>query len=483
MKIANHVFLPFSFLGLVALLAATELSACCRGSERLDGGIDGGLGAAECIAAGGHCIVGPPANCQGTLLTAYDCNPPPRNPAGAVCCLPPPDAGPPPFCSIASVQVSNRASNPANPSLCCNTSRNSSGWSPRFVQDDGLSIPGATVLAAADFDNDGWLDLAVVDGVGPPYPSAVAVSLNKQGVLVPSGTYPVAAEAIFATAIDLNGDGFLDLVVETFIANTGDLSVLINKGDGTFYPATNYPSDDVGPGGVKSGHFGLPVAPGIVSGNAGLTFYGVIADGGLLAPLILDMHTSPILALQDFNSDGLLDIAEAQFRGGPVTVYLGTADGGFQASGSYGDAGPLVSNVLAGDLDGDGIVDLAVANGTGIASVSQIAGSVGLLFGQGDGGFGTWNVFPAPGTVLGLALADLDGDGSNELLFTSADAGYRASFSLFQLSFADGGSMFPMLSRDGGVDFVLVGDFNNDHAQDIAAQGSDGMSVYLNGCP
>lgn len=48
-------------------------------------------GPAECAAAGGRCIIGPPTNCQGGVIGPQDCNPE-RNPAGSVCCLPP-DAG------------------------------------------------------------------------------------------------------------------------------------------------------------------------------------------------------------------------------------------------------------------------------------------------------------------------------------------------------------------------------------------------------
>ena len=64
-------------IALVALLAV----ACSESPN----------GPAECAAAGGHCILGPPTNCDGGVVGPQDCNPE-RNPGGGVCCLPQ-DAG------------------------------------------------------------------------------------------------------------------------------------------------------------------------------------------------------------------------------------------------------------------------------------------------------------------------------------------------------------------------------------------------------
>jgi hypothetical protein len=61
--------------------------------------LDGSFGPDACVDAGGSCVVGPPSNCHGTILDAYDCNPD-RNPGGAVCCVTP---SCPSFCSAPQV--------------------------------------------------------------------------------------------------------------------------------------------------------------------------------------------------------------------------------------------------------------------------------------------------------------------------------------------------------------------------------------------
>jgi hypothetical protein len=75
----STTFVPF--LVLVA-------TGCLRQVAELvgDAAFDAGPGPDACRAAGGNCIIGPALNCDGFVLTKYDCNPD-RNPGGAVCCL------------------------------------------------------------------------------------------------------------------------------------------------------------------------------------------------------------------------------------------------------------------------------------------------------------------------------------------------------------------------------------------------------------
>ncbi len=64
----------------------------------------------------------------------------------------------------------------------------------------------------------------------------------------------------------------------------------------------------------------------------------------------------------DFNGDGALDLVVANFGSGNVSVLLGNGDGTFRAAVDYG-AGSGPRSVAVGDFNGDGKVDLAVANG------------------------------------------------------------------------------------------------------------------------
>ena len=85
----------------------------------------------------------------------------------------------------------------------------------------------------------------------------------------------------------------------------------------------------------------------------------------------------------DLNGDGKLDLALANQCNG---------DGSFRASVTYPTGDPDSTAVVAGDLNGDGKLDLAVANGNCVLPSPAdepvcATGSVGVLLGNGDGSF------------------------------------------------------------------------------------------------
>src|SRR5258707_4853959 len=84
------------------------------------------------------------------------------------------------------------------------------------------------------------------------------------------------------------------------------------------------------------------------------------------------------VAVGDFNGDGVLDLAVANNGSNNVSVLLGNGDGSFQVARSF-SAGGSPSSVAVGDFNGDGVLDLAVAH--------HGSNNVSVLLGNGDGCF------------------------------------------------------------------------------------------------
>ena len=89
------------------------------------------------------------------------------------------------------------------------------------------------------------------------------------------------------------------------------------------------------------------------------------------------------MATADLNGDGRLDLAIANLDSGNISVLLGNGDGTFRAAANY-PAGLNSEYVTVGDFNGDGIADLAVAN---YGPSSATGGNLSILYGNGNGSF------------------------------------------------------------------------------------------------
>lgn len=148
----------------------------------------------------------------------------------------------------------------------------------------------------------------------------------------------------------------------------------------------------------------------------------------------------------DLNADGKADLVLTDAAGesngdGSVAVLLGNGDGTFQPAVLY-DSGGIEPGWLAiADVNGDGIPDLIVANS--FASGNDAVGSVGVLFGNGNGTFQPVVTYAAGGIPTGIAVGDLNGDGQPDIVVTTC-GGYPCN---------DGQGTVDVLLANGGGTF------------------------------
>lgn len=218
-------------------------------------------------------------------------------------------------------------------------------------------------LASGDFNGDGNLDLAAA-GNGSGLPVVVQLGYGDGAFnVVPSSPFGLSSGVTSIAVGDFNGDGKLDLALggSDLTTGAGHLTILLGNGDGTFTPTS-----------------ASPMAVG----------------------------ASYSIAVADFNGDGKLDLAVANYGTNTVTILLGNGDGTFtQATGSPIPVGSAPYAIATGDFTGSGKLDLAVAN--------YGSNNVSMLLGNGDGTFAQASTSPVPvgKGPLSLAIADFNGSG------------------------------------------------------------------------
>src|SRR5205814_9797456 len=143
--------------------------------------------------------------------------------------------------------------------------------------------------------------------------------------------------------------------------------------------------------------------------------------GTFQTPRTYAVPTSPrAVAVGDLNGDGVLDLALADYANtgsydGGVIVLLGNRDGTFQAPQKYSTNAKFSFPfwVVLGDFNNDGVPDLAVAN-------YGLDGSVAILLGNGDGTFGAAQNYRLAEVYLEtLAVGDFNSDGNLDLVIAN----------------------------------------------------------------
>ncbi len=294
---------------------------------------------------------------------------------------------------------------------------------PRVFQD--FDAPSRVV--PGDIDQDGWPDVAVSnfgsDDVTILYGAAAGVFDGDRTQALSVGDGPTGLKLV-----DLNVDGWLDLVVVNTLG--GSLTIFLNDGSGKFNESS-----------------------------------------------FIDALSNPREVISgDFDSDDCQDLVVTNSDSGSISLLSGFCDGTFATQQTI-YIGKYTRGLAVGDFDFNGTLDLAV--GGRDYSTAYSSDVLVVLFGDGRGTFPTELSISAP-YIGGIAAADMDNDGIDDLVAASDSIGV-----LVNLSNGDG--TFDVKSYDAGNDSnqVALGDLDNDGDIDIAVSNNTSpgaITILQNRC-
>jgi hypothetical protein len=344
---------------------------------------------------------------------------------------------------------------------------------PIFPVATQVSLPAeSTPLFIGDFNGDGVPDLAaytVTSNASPTLSILLSFATNAQTTV--TTTLSSSTQASSMTFADVNNDKKLDLV---FYSNDY-LTIQFGNGDGTFQSPAYFASNSFGPVLVDLNGDGYLDIVGLVGSMQPNTppQIAVYMNGGNTGPGVFaspKLYTAPNTAYSliagDFNGDGKQDLLVTTYSTFPVltgvSVFYGNGDGTLKPAEAQ--SLPASSAVTEGDFNGDGVTDLALLL---VAAPNSLYTSVQILEGSTSGTFTQGTMLPVvamAGSAAGysgpLQAAALTSDGHLDLVVTTT---------VLSIFHGDGKGNFALTGSYGAVNGAspLFADVNGDSKQDL----------------
>ena len=327
------------------------------------------------------------------------------------------------------------------------------------------SSPYSVVLN--DFNNDGQLDIAVVNSGT----NNVGIFLGYgNGSFISQMTYSVSPGSNPRSIVisDFNQDNRLDIAVSNY--DTNNVSILIGYGNGSFATPTMHSTTiDSGPLEIAAGDFDNDNQPDIavvnfVTNNVLVLIGYVLMQSKNPTAYSTGVNSFPFqIAIGDVDNDTQLDLTVSNSGTNNVGVFLGYGNGSFREQITYstGDNSRPYA-VTVNDLDNDHRLDIIVGN-----SNSE---SLGILYGYGNGTFATVVTYFTGilSSVRWVTVNDFNNDNHLDIAF--ADYGTNSIGIFLGYGNRTFGNLTTYSSGVSSHPFsIAVGDLNNDGLLDIAA--------------
>jgi hypothetical protein len=324
--------------------------------------------------------------------------------------------------------------------------------------------------AAADFDGDGDLDVATIDGE-----NRLAVLLNSGSGTFPNQNFQTiqdAREMISIAAADINNDGRADIAGVD--EDSRRLAVLFNQGNATFRQVETYALGSR-PFFVTAGDLDRDGFLDLVSVNEGegnIEVFRNLRNDRFQRLGATAVGASPLsAAVGDYDQDGDLDVAVAGGGTSQVIVLWNDGLGGFPTRTGIEVDPP--SSVVAADMGQNDVLDLVL--------VSRSRDRVILLRNDGGGGFSVTDRIDLGQDANTILWSEINGDGFPDIV--TANEGSNSVSMLLNTGGGLGAPIHYGVGRDPR--FAVSGDFNGDGTLDVIASNHStlNLSVFLNQTP